>query len=89
MVRLDKENNKGRAISFFTSSTGYSQLINQPTHKTKKSSSSINLIFTSNPSFISASEVEPSLYEKFHDNLIYGEKNKQLSSVVGLQKLQK
>ena len=74
MVCLDKKNNKGHEIRLFTSSTGYSQLISQPTHITKKSSSSINLIFTSNPSLISASEVEPSLYEKFLHNLIYGKK---------------
>ena len=72
---LDKENNEGREISFLTSSTGYSQLIGQPTHITKESSSCIDLIFTSNPSFISASGVELSLYEKCHHNLIYGKNN--------------
>ena len=55
---LDKGNNKGREISFLTSSAGSSQLIDQPTHITKESSSCIDLIFTSNASFISASEVE-------------------------------
>ena len=68
---LDKENNEGREISSLTSA-GYSQLIDQPTHITKESSSCIDLIFTSNPSFISASGVELSLYEKCHHNLIYG-----------------
>ena len=72
---LDKENNEGREISFLTSSAGYSQLIDQPTHITKESSSCIDLIFTSNPSFISASGVELSLYEKCHHNLIYGKIN--------------
>ena len=72
---LDKENNEGRKISFLTSSAGYSQLIDQPTHITKETSSCIDPIFTSNPSFISASGVELSLYEKFHHNLIYGKIN--------------
>ena len=72
---LDKENNEGREISFLTSSAGYSQLIDQSTHITKESSSCIDLIFTSNPSFISASGVELSLYEKCRHNLIYGKIN--------------
>ena len=69
---LDKENNEGYEIRFLTSSSGYSQLIDQPTNKTKESSSCIDLIFTSNPSFISAFS---SLYEKYHPNLIYGKIN--------------
>ena len=72
---LDKENNEGCEISFLTSWAGSSQLIDQPTHITKESSSCIDLIFTSNPSFISASGVELSLYEKCHHNLIYGKIN--------------
>ena len=72
---LDKENKGGREISFVTSSAGYSQLIDQPTHITKESSSCIDLIFTSHPSFISTSRVELSPYEKFHHNLIYGKIN--------------
>ena len=56
-------------------SNTYSQLIDQTTHITKESSSCIDLIFTSNPSFISASGVELSLYEKCHHNLIYGKIN--------------
>ena len=71
---LDKKNNVSREISFLTSSAGYSQLIDQPTHITKESSYCINLIFTSSPSFISTSGVELSLYEKCHQNLIYGKK---------------
>ena len=72
---LDKENNEGREISALPSSAGYSQLIDQSTHITKESSSCIDLIFTSNPSFINASGIELSLYEKWHHNLIYGKIN--------------
>ena len=67
---LDKENNEGCEISFLTISAGYSQLTDQLTHITKESSSCMDLIFTSNPSFISASGVELSLYEKCHHNLV-------------------
>ena len=72
---LDKENTEGREISFLTPSASYSQLIDQPTHITKESSSCIDIIFTSNPSFSSASGVELSLYEKCHHTLIYGKIN--------------
>ena len=51
---LDKVNNEARETSFLTSSAGYSQLTDQPIHVTKEPSSCIDLIFTSNPSFISA-----------------------------------
>ena len=68
---LDKEYNEGREISFVTSSAGYSQLNDQPTHITKEFFSCRNLVFTSTPSFISASGVELSLYEKHHRNLIF------------------
>ena len=68
---LDKENNEGREISFITSSADYSQLIDQLTHITKESSSYVDLILTSNPSFLIAPGVELSLYDKCHHNLIY------------------
>ena len=68
---LDNENNDGRKITLLTSSAGYSKLIDQATYTTKESSSCIDLIFTSNLSFISASGVELALYEKCHHNLIY------------------
>ena len=76
---LDKENNDGRKISFLTSSAGFSQLVHQPTHITRKSSSCIDIIFTSNPSFTGASGVELSLYGKCYHNLIYGKINFNVS----------
>ena len=69
---LNKENKEGRER---TSSVGYSQLNDKATHTTKDSSSWIDLIFISNPSFIRASGVELSFYEKCHHNLIYGKIN--------------
>ena len=76
---LDNENNEGHEISFLTSSAGYSQSIDQSTYITKESSSCMDLIFRSSPSFISASGVELSLYEKCHHNLIYGKINVPLA----------
>ena len=55
-----------------TRTAGYSQLINQPTHRTKDSLSCINLIFISNPNLINSSGVEMSLFEWFHHNIVYG-----------------
>ena len=69
---LDKENNEESEISFLTSVAGYSQLVDQPTHITNGFSSCIDLVLKSNPSFISVSGAELSLYEKFNHNLIYG-----------------
>ena len=69
---FNKENSEEREISFLNSSVGYSHLIDQLTHITKASSSCIDLIFTSNPSFISTSGEELLLDEKCHHNLIYG-----------------
>ena len=50
-------------------------IVDQATHITKDSSSCINFIFSSNPSFISASGVELSLHYKCRHNLIYGKIN--------------
>ena len=72
---MDRENSEGREIHSLKSTAGRSQLIDQPTHTTKDSSSCIDLIFTSNHSFISSSGVEVSLFEKCHHHLIYGKIN--------------
>ena len=66
---LDKENAEGREINSLISACGYSQIINQPTHMTKDSSSCIDLIFTTSPDLISNIGDELSLIEKC---LIYG-----------------
>ena len=68
---LDKDNAEGRKINSLTSACGYSQLINKPTHVTKESSSCIDLIFATSPNLIRETEVELSIFEKCHHNLIY------------------
>ena len=58
---LDKENAEGREINSLTSACSYSQIINQPTHITKESSSCIDLVFTTSPNLISNTGVDLSL----------------------------
>ena len=70
-----KKNNEGREISFLTSSSGNNESTDQPIHVTKESPSCIDLIFTSNQSFMSASGAELLLYEECHHKLIYGNMN--------------
>ena len=71
----NKENLEGREIYSLTSTAGYSQLINQPTHTINTSSSCIDLIFCSNTKIITESGVEKSLFDKCHHNLIFGKMN--------------
>ena len=70
--RLDKENAEGVEINYLTSACGYSQIINQPIHMTKESSTCIDLIFTKSPNLISDTGVELSLFDKSHYSLLYG-----------------
>ena len=44
--KLEKQNFQGHEINLITRAAGYSQLINQSTHKTKNSLSCIDFIFT-------------------------------------------
>ena len=68
---LDKDNAEGREINSLTSACGYSQLINKPTHITKESSLCIDLIFATSPNLIRETEVDLSIIDKCHHNLIY------------------
>ena len=58
-----------------TTSAGYTQLIDQPTHVSNDSSSCIGLVFASNPNLPCNSGVELSLFDKCHHNLIFGKLN--------------
>ena len=69
---LDKDNAEGREINSLTSAYGYSQLNNKPTLMTKKSSSCIDLIFSTSPNLIRATGIELSIFETCYLNLIYG-----------------
>ena len=62
----------GLEIDNITTTAGYSQLINKPTHFINGTSSCIDLIFSSNVSFIRNYGIEQSIYEKCHHNITYG-----------------
>ena len=47
-----KDNTAGLELDRITTTAGYSQMINKPTHFTDESSSSIDLIFSSNNNFV-------------------------------------
>ena len=68
----DWENVEGREINSLISACGYSQIINQPTHVTKESSSCIDLVFATSPNLINNTGVDLSLFDKCYHSLIYG-----------------
>ena len=68
----DKNNIAGLEIDNITTTAGYSQLINKPTHFINETSSCIELIFSSNVSFIRSYGMGQSIYEKCHHNIAYG-----------------
>ena len=67
----DKDNTAGLELDNITAIAGYSQIINKPTHFINESSSCIDLIFSSNTSFVKNSGSVASIYEKCDHNIIY------------------
>ena len=72
---FDTSDNIGKELDTITSTAGYSQIIDKPTHFTKKSSSCIDLIFTSNPGMLVDSGIEKSFSSSRHHDVIYGKNN--------------
>ena len=72
---FDTSDNIGKELDTITSTVGYSQIIDKPTHFTNNSSSCIDLIFTSNPSILVDSGIEKSLCSSCHHDIIYGNTN--------------
>ena len=58
-------------IDSLTTSYGFQQLISEPTHILKNSSSCIDLILTDQPNLITDSGTYPSLHPNCHDNIIF------------------
>ena len=58
-----------------TSSAGYKQIINKPTHFANNLSSCIYLIFSNNLNLLSNYGVDLSLFEKCHHDIIFGKIN--------------
>ena len=72
----DITNSQDSIIDNLTSISGYHQLINLLTHRTNKSYSCIDLIFTSNSNLITELGIEKSLYvDSFHHSIIFGKMN--------------
>ena len=61
-----------RNLNSLTSSAGYSQIIDKPTHIVNNSMSCIDLIFCTNTNVISKHGVDVSIFEKCHHNIIFG-----------------
>ena len=72
---FDTSDSIGKELDTITSTAGYSQIIDKPTHLTNNSSTCIDLIFTSNPSIIVDSGIEKSLFSSCHHDIIYGKIN--------------
>ena len=68
----DKNNIAGLQIDNITTTAGSSQLIKKPTHFINWTSSCIDVIFSSNVSFIRNYGIEQSIYEKCHHSITYG-----------------
>ena len=71
----DITNSVGREIDTLTSSAGYKQIINKPTHIVNNLSSCIDLIFCNNLNPLSNYSVDLSLFEKCHHNIIFDKIN--------------
>ena len=67
----DSTNFEGSKIDFLTSSFGFHQIINKPTHILNNSSSCIDLIFTTQPNLVMESGVHSSLHANRHHQLPY------------------
>ena len=71
----DSTNFKGSKSDFLTSSFGFHQIINNPTHVLNNSSSCIDLIFTAQPNLVMQSGVHSSLHANCYHQLRYGKFN--------------
>ena len=69
----DKNNKTGIVLDNITATAGYNQTINKPTHFANVSSC-FDLIFASNMTYL-ITEIEQSIYDKCHHNVIYRKLN--------------
>ena len=66
-----KDNNRRYKLKLLTSQFGLNQIINEPTHITKNSSTCIDLLFTSQTSLVIESGLHSSLYPNCHHQIIF------------------
>ena len=71
----DKTSYEGSKSEGITSQFGLQQLIDEPTHHTRNSSSCIDLIFVLQPNLVMESGVHSSLHENCHHQMIYAKFN--------------
>ena len=67
----DKNNTSGIELDNITTTSGYNQMIDKPTHFINESSSRIDLIFSSNVNLTKNCGIEQSPYKTCHHNIIY------------------
>ena len=66
----DANSNAGKELDFLTSTAGYAQLTNKPTHSFSCGSSCIDLIFCNKPQIACECRIYHSLFQTCHHNLI-------------------
>ena len=69
--RSDKSTYESSRTDGLLSSYGLQQLINEPTHRTGRSSSFIDLLFCSRRNLVMESDVHPSLHPNCHHQIFY------------------
>ena len=72
LYSFDAKDDIVKELDTITSTAGYNQRIDIPTHFTNRSSSCIDLIFTSDPNIIVNSDIEKSLCSSCHHDITYG-----------------
>ena len=76
---LDKQSKEGDSLFliflFYSSTSGYTQLINSATHIIGNSSSCIGLIFTQQPNLVTSSGVDASLHNNCHHQITFAHIN--------------
>ena len=71
----DITNSAGLELHSPTSSAGYTQIVDKPTHAVNSSMSCIDLIFCTNLNVISKHGVDVTIFDKCHHDIIYGKIN--------------
>ena len=75
----DIDSKAGKELDTLTSTAGYTQLINKPTHFFSGGCSCIDLIFCNNPELISEYGIDHSLFQTCHNNLLFAKINVKIS----------
>ena len=75
MVPLCKTTYEGTKIDGITCQCGLEQLIHEPAHIIGQRSSCIDLIFASQPNFVVESDVQSSLHQNFHHQIVFARFN--------------